>query len=342
MLIRESQYSNALQKYDKKLVDAIMAQEPRLSERFLVKICDFVYGEKFPFNEVRDVFAKIQDGNLIIPNINIFSFKELKEMVEEMYIENQEKQGTMFKDPYYVSPDKMIEIYLITNREQVLNFPFQNSWCLKKEYDFNQHTVVSGATIFLIYNKHFSIRSRVRYVIAEVFPNTDNGEKHIEFTATNNYNIGNKWLEPFLRSLGGGVSVLKPIPKGDNLIDNDIYNNKDTINCNRNMKNKKVVRLTESQLHNIINKSVKKILKEAVLPNGQGTDWDESEDYYEPTDEERHATSVAYKLADWAEERPGLGIGDILREIFTRLPINCLNQIEKQVNNLGNIFPTEY
>ena len=47
--------------------------------------------------------------------------------------------------------------------------------------------------------------------------------------------------------------------------------NKRLINCNRNMRNKKVVRLTESQLHNIIAESVSQILTEMV-DEGQG--WD--------------------------------------------------------------------
>ena len=46
--------------------------------------------------------------------------------------------------------------------------------------------------------------------------------------------------------------------------------------------NKKLIRLTESDLHRIVKKSVNKILKETVLPNGQGTDWDEPYDYDEP------------------------------------------------------------
>lgn len=67
MIIKESQYSYSLQRYNKNDVDAIVAQEPRLSQRFLMKICDFVLGEKIPFNDVRVLFAKIQDGNLMIP-----------------------------------------------------------------------------------------------------------------------------------------------------------------------------------------------------------------------------------------------------------------------------------
>lgn len=50
---------------------------------------------------------------------------------------------------------------------------------------------------------------------------------------------------------------------------------------NKNM-DKKFIRLTESDLHRIVRKSVNKILKETVLPNGQGTDWDEPYDYDEP------------------------------------------------------------
>ena len=38
-------------------------------------------------------------------------------------------------------------------------------------------------------------------------------------------------------------------------------------NCNRNMRNKKVVRLTESQLHNIIAESVKRVINESDIEN---------------------------------------------------------------------------
>ena len=42
-----------------------------------------------------------------------------------------------------------------------------------------------------------------------------------------------------------------------------------------NMKNKKVIRLTETDLHNIIKKSVKKIIKESFHNNPYEDDWDE-------------------------------------------------------------------
>ena len=85
--------------------------------------------------------------------------------------------------------------------------------------------------------------------------------------------------EQYLKNLGNALSVLKP------------SNNR--LNCNTNM-NKKLIRLTESDLHRIVKESVNRILNERVhnfKPNE--FDWDEELDLM-PYDGNREEYETMY------------------------------------------------
>lgn len=215
MIIKESQYSNSLQRYNKNDVDAIVAQEPRLSQRFLMKICDFVLGEKIPFNDVRVLFAKIQDGNLMIPNINSLDYSSLKEIVDKLYSDSQQGK-LLFRDPSWVSEDRTIEIYLIHNYKEIKRFSFQNSWCIKNEDDYNYHAFDKCTTMYLIINKHYSFRSNLRYVLGEVYPENEEEQEQTIFWATNNEILMGAKLNEYLSLLGDGASKIQLIPESIN------------------------------------------------------------------------------------------------------------------------------
>lgn len=75
--------------YDKKLIEAIIAMEPRLSKKYLKEMYRYTFDEKIPFNEVRDLFAKIDELNLNIPTINLLSYKVLKQVVDKVWYDSK-------------------------------------------------------------------------------------------------------------------------------------------------------------------------------------------------------------------------------------------------------------
>lgn len=118
-------------------------------------------------------------------------------------------------------------------------------WCISyRDYHWNDHVIHNGETIYMIYNGW--VNEDLQYTSACV---ERNGNIIIYDRNHNKLNDIDK--DVFLKSLGNGVSVLKPQIN----VENKLYN------TNRNM-NKKLIRLTESDLHRIVKESVNKILNE--------------------------------------------------------------------------------
>lgn len=119
-------------------------------------------------------------------------------------------------------------------------------WCISfRDYHWNDHVIHNGETIYMIYNGWAN--EDLQYTSACV---ERNGNIIIYDSNHNKLNDIDK--ESFLKSLGDGISVLKPQIN----VENKQYN------TNRNM-NKKLIRLTESDLHRIVKESVEKILMES-------------------------------------------------------------------------------
>ncbi len=118
-------------------------------------------------------------------------------------------------------------------------------WCISfRDYHWNDHVIHNGETIYMIYNGWAN--EDLQYTSACV---ERNGNIIIYDSNHNKLNDIDK--ESFLKSLGDGISVLKPQIN----VENKQYN------TNRNM-NKKVIRLTEQDLHKIVKESVGKIISE--------------------------------------------------------------------------------
>lgn len=120
-------------------------------------------------------------------------------------------------------------------------------WCISfRDYHWNDHVIHNGETIYMIYNGWAN--EDLQYTSACV---ERNGNIIIYDSNHNKLNDIDK--ESYLKSLGDGISVLKPQIN----VENKQYN------TNRNMN--KLIRLTESDLHRIVKESVQRILKETRL-----------------------------------------------------------------------------
>jgi len=146
-------------------------------------------------------------------------------------------------------------------------------WCVSyRDYRWNEHVNYNGETIYMIYNGW--VDEYLQYTSACVERNGN----IIIYDCKHNQLSGEE-KKTFLKSLGKGLSVLKPTPKEKDRVpqnisvDNDgnyvsanddgadyvSENNQYKYNRN-NMK--KRIRLTESDLHRIVNRSVKMTLNE--------------------------------------------------------------------------------
>lgn len=114
-------------------------------------------------------------------------------------------------------------------------------WCISfRDYHWNNHVIHNGETIYMIYNGWAN--EDLQYTSACVERNGN-----IIIYDCNHNKLSDIDKESFLKSLGDGASVLKPQIN----VENKQYNT--------NM-NRKLIRLTESDLHRIVKESVQKML----------------------------------------------------------------------------------
>ena len=136
------------------------------------------------------------------------------------------------------------------------NLPIKNLWCIRrgkrwKEYQEN------GAVFYLIINNNYTDDSNCRYVMVEMYPNGDIG-----YWSTDNELIdeqgSTKRLPPlaeYQQTLGNALQKIQELHQ-------QVMNN-NQLKCNLNM-NKKLIRLTEQDLHRIVKESVNRILNEGM------------------------------------------------------------------------------
>ena len=234
----------ALQKYGKKRTYAILNQNKSLANHFLYKMCQFVYDEHVPVQDVILLFEHINALGLNIGNLNSLNYTQLKSMVDGETSKEQSFRG----DAIYTSPTKLVEVYYIDSFEKAQSFFSNTTWCICNNREQWNILRKNGSTFYLIVNRNFSMRSKCRFVIARVYPNGN-----IEYIDMSNNAIisggGNKPnYDTYANSLEGAIQHLKPQqPIQEN-------NNKYT--------NKNIMKINESQLRKIIKESVNTVLKE--------------------------------------------------------------------------------
>ena len=137
--------------------------------------------------------------------------------------------------------------------EESMNFPIKEIWCINRTNDnkFEAYKA-QGTRILIICNWNKRIQDPTKFVVALVFK----GGKIIYFDM-NDLPINPKQYEDSIDD-----DVLMALFKVADEVyrnDNEETNNKQNINCNRQMK-KKLIRLTETDLHRIVKESVDRML----------------------------------------------------------------------------------
>ena len=257
MLLTEmSAYSNAVQQYGRNVADFWAQYDFSPTKRYVKKMCDLFYIDKIPQNEITKIFRAYQENaewfDAVGINFNELSWDKLKELVLR-HIGEYENVSEL-PNQFYVSDDGLINIGYFNTFEEAMNFEPQNGWCTSvNQGRFEEHHNTNHEMLYIIRNCKLSKSSNCRFVVAQV--NLDGSriywdQKNNNLNATNGDNhISAKEYET---SLGNAINQLQPMKLKT---ENKQYKS------NTNM-NKKLIRLTESDLHRIVKESVNQVLTE--------------------------------------------------------------------------------
>ena len=133
--------------------------------------------------------------------------------------------------------------------EDAMNFPIQEIWCINRTQGNKFNSYISkGCRLLIICDWGKSIQDPQKFVVALI---SKSGK--ITYWDINDLPINTRRYE---NSIGNDVLIAVYA------VADDLYRNNNQLNCNLNM-NKKLIRLTESDLHQIVKESVYRILSEA-------------------------------------------------------------------------------
>lgn len=158
--------------------------------------------------------------------------------------------------PNILVEDGNISVGEFNNIEEANAFPIQEIWCINRRDDnkFNAYKN-QGSRILIICSWNRNDNDSLKYVLTLVHPN---GKIHY-------WDMNDLPLYPEQRKqqyecgLGDKITnTLHQIAANQT----EQIDNKQNLNCNKDMKRTNKIRLTESQLHRVIKESVKKVMKE--------------------------------------------------------------------------------
>jgi len=133
--------------------------------------------------------------------------------------------------------------------EDAMNFPIQEIWCINRTQGNKFNSYISkGCRLLIICDWGKSIQDPQKFVVALI---SKSGK--ITYWDINDLPINTRRYE---NSIGNDVLIAVYA------VADELYRNNNQLNCNLNM-NKKLIRLTESDLHQIVKESVYRILSEA-------------------------------------------------------------------------------
>ena len=142
--------------------------------------------------------------------------------------------------------------------DEAMNFPIKEIWCINRTVDNKYQAYKSqGTRILIICNWNKSIQDPTKFVVALVFK--DGEIKYFDMNDLPLYPEERK--NQYEGSLGDEATYTLY-----HLLENKVYNNNTKMN-------KKLIRLTESDLHRIVKESVNKVLNES--------EYDHNADYLE-------------------------------------------------------------
>lgn len=141
-------------------------------------------------------------------------------------------------------------------------YPIENRWCICHSYKkWKEYVDIKGSVFYIVNCNDTNINQDYRHVCVEIEPNgeiyfwfTDNQSTHIDFLP-NYFNCLPESIKEIITTESNTRGN-----KHYNITDTE--NNKTDKNESKNMNRKNTIRLTESELKNIITESVKNILKE--------------------------------------------------------------------------------
>lgn len=251
MLLTEmSAYSNAVQQYGKDAADFWSQYDFSPTKRYVKKMCDLFYKDKIPQNEITKIFRGYQENaewfDEIGVDFNKLTWEQLKELVLKQIGEYD--NVSQLPNQFYISDDGLITIGYFNTFEEAMIFEPQNGWCTSvNQGRFEEHHDINHEMLYIIRNNKLSKGSNCRFVVAQV--NLDGSIVYWD-QKNNNLNDGGGHISAseYETSLGDAKNKLQPMKSNNQL------------NCNLNM-NKKLIRLTESDLHRIVKESVQRILK---------------------------------------------------------------------------------
>ena len=140
--------------------------------------------------------------------------------------------------------------------EDAMNFPMQEIWCINRTQDNKFNSYVSqGCRLLIICDWGKSIQDSQKFVVALI---SKRGK--ITYWDLNDLPINTRQYENSIDN-----DVLTAIYA----VADELYRNNNQLNCNTNM-NKKLIRLTESDLHRIVKESVNRVLMEVQWKDSKG------------------------------------------------------------------------
>lgn len=151
-------------------------------------------------------------------------------------------------------------------------YPIENRWCICHSYKkWKEYVDIKGSVFYIVNCNDTNINQDYRHVCVEIEPNgeiyfwfTDNQSTHIDFLP-NYFNCLPESIKEIITTESNTRGN-----KHYNITDTE--NNKTDKNESKNMNRKNTIRLTESELKNIITESVKSILTEATVNENQLAD----------------------------------------------------------------------
>lgn len=228
-------YNNTKQKYGEFLVANLT--RVGVPPKYLLAACRFHQECGVPVERVKQLFKQwmtyvVKNGSSI--DVNRLTFEQFYQTIQ--------KFKSDYGIPNKVYNDGIVSIGKVTSAKDMSRFPVTNDWCIKQPSMFQKYKD-AGYTFYIIDNRDES--DYVRYVILMV---GKDGRKYY-------YDLDNEQMTQ--DSVLDYQSHLTPqsISFIQSLTENKQHN------TNMNM-NKNKIRLTESQLHNMIIESVKRVLSE--------------------------------------------------------------------------------
>ena len=250
-------YNTAKQKYGEELANSVLSNG--IPNEYVYTACRYYTEDNIPIDVLQQKFRQwmsyIRNLGKETFNINNLSYQQFDNIIRD------EIQKAMKPNPIY--DDGTIFMGEFKTKEDALLYPIPNEWCTSNSSSKYNQYVGDGYRLFVIENK--SLDEPLKYVCASVYNGRviywDVNDNQLYEDLRDYTNVNNSEHETYQRTLPKQiVDYLYNIAAEQT----DEIENKQNINCNRNM-NKKLIRLTESDLHRIVKESVNKVMMRESL-----------------------------------------------------------------------------